>query len=89
MDTLTTLNVVRNVMGRQRVDVCGKLVDTYTVTMTGALVTRDAQWQVSWTQQLATAYGGIDVASTLALSTPAGTSWTRTLRSTTVPAVAR
>jgi hypothetical protein len=87
--TLTTLNVVRNVMGRQRVDVCGQLVDTYTVSMTGVLVTRDAQWQVGWTQQLATAYGGIDVASTLARSTPDGTSWTRTLRSTTVPVVAR
>jgi hypothetical protein len=57
--------------------------------MTGALVTRDAHWQVSWTQQLATAYGGIDVASTLSLSSPGGVSWTRTLRNTTVPVVAR
>ena len=87
--TLTTLNVVRNVMGTQRVDVCGQLVDSYTVVMTGALVTRDAHWQVSWTQQLATAYGGIDVASTLSLSSPGGASWTRTLRNTTVPVVAR
>jgi hypothetical protein len=88
--TLTTLSVARNVLGRQRIDVCGKLVDTYTVEMSGVLVTRDAQWQVAWTQQLATAYGGIDVASTLALSSPAsGLSWTRTLRSTTVPVVPR
>ena len=84
--TLTTLTLARSVKGRQRVDLCGKLVDTYTVEMTGALVTRDAQWQVSWTEQLATAYGGIDVASTLALSSPAtGASWTRTLTGTTVP----
>ena len=88
--TLTTLSLARSVLGRQRVDVCGKLVDTYTVDMTGVLVTRDAQWQVSWRQQLATAYGGIDVASTVSLSSPAGgLSWTRTLRSTTVPAVPR
>jgi len=85
--TLTTLSLARTVNGRQRVDLCGKVVDTYTVAMSGALVTRDARWQVSWTQQLATAYGGIDVASTLALSSPAtGVSWTRTLTSTTVPA---
>jgi hypothetical protein len=88
--SLTTLNVVRNVLGRQRVDVCGELVDTFTVEMTGVLVTRDAQWQVGWTQQLATAYGGIDVASAMTLTSPAsGLSWTRTLRATTVPAVPR
>ena len=88
--TLTTLSLARNVLGRQRVDVCGKLVDTYTVSMSGVLVTRDAQWQVAWTEQLATAYGGIDVASSLALSSPSsGLSWSRTLLSTTVPVVPR
>lgn len=88
--SLTTLALTRSVLGRQRIDVCGKLVDTYTVDMTGTLVTRDAQWKVTWTQQLATAYGGIDVASSLAMSSPAsGLSWTRTLRNTTVPVLPR
>jgi len=88
--SLTTLALARSVLGRQRIDVCGKLVDTYTVDMTGTLVTRDAKWQVAWKQQLATAYGGFDVASTLAMSSPgSGLSWTRTLRSTTVPVMPR
>ena len=88
--SLTTLALARSVLGRQRIDVCGKLVDTYTVDMTGTLVTRDALWQVAWTQQLATAYGGIDVASTLTMSSQvSGLSWRRTLRSTTVPVLPR
>ena len=85
-DTLTTLSLARNVNGRKRVDVCGKLVDTFTVDMTGTLTTADIQRQVSWTQHLATAYGAVDVEDTLALSNPvAGFSWVRTARSTTVP----
>lgn len=88
--SLTTMSVVRNVEGRERVDVCGALVDTYTVSITGSLVTRDAQWKVDWSEQLATAYGGIDVQSTLALSSPAsGLSWTRVLHNTTVPVLPR
>jgi hypothetical protein len=89
-DSLTTLSLVRNVRARKRVDACGKLIDTYSVEMTGVLVSPTAQYQVGWTQQLATAYGGLDVESTLALSSPLdGFSWSRTLRSTTVPAESR
>jgi hypothetical protein len=85
-DTLTTLSLTRNVNGRKRVDVCGKLVDTFTVDMSGTLTTSDVQRQVSWTQQLATAYGGVDVEDTLGLTNPVeGFSWVRTVRNTTVP----
>ena len=89
-DTLTTMALVRNVRARKRVDACGKLIDTYSVEMTAALVSPDAQYTVNWTQQLATAYGGLDVESTFALSWPvSGFSWSQTLRSTTVPAASR
>jgi hypothetical protein len=84
--TLATLALVRNVTGRKRVDACGALIDTFTVEMTGTLTTPDMQRQVTWTQQLATAYGGADVEETLSLtSVLEGFSWTRALRNTTVP----
>jgi hypothetical protein len=89
-NTLTTLQLVRNVVGRHRVDVCGQLVDTWTVQMTGTLTTPDAQWQVTWNQQIATAYGAVDVEEQLALQDTAhGVTWTRHLVNTTVPKEAR
>ena len=89
-DSLTTLALVRNVTGRKRVDACGQLVDTYTVSMTGTLVSPSSQLQVAWTQQLATSYGAPVVESTLTLSNPVdGFTWTQTLRNTTVPAASR
>ena len=85
-NTLTTLTIIRNVTGRKRIDVCGKLVDTFRVEITGTLTTADTQWQVSWNQHLATSYGGADVEDTLSLSSVVtGFSWVRTLRNTTVP----
>lgn len=85
-DTLTTLALVRNVTGRKRVDVCGKLVETFTVQMSGTLTSPGRQSQITWTQQLATAYAGADVEETLTLVSPVdGSTWTRSLRSTTVP----
>lgn len=84
-NTLTTLQLVRNVLGRHRVDVCGQLVDTWTVQMSGTLTTPNAQWQLTWNQQLATAYGAVDVDELLQLSAPAGNGWSRHLVSTTVP----
>ena len=85
-NTLTTLSLIRNVTGRKRIDVCGHLVDTFRVEMTGTLTTSDSQRQVAWTQQLATAYGGADVEDTLSLSSLVdGSSWVRTVRNTTVP----
>ena len=87
-NTLTTLTLVRNVTERKRIDLCGQLVDTYTVAMTGTLTNRDIQRQVTWTQQLATAYGGADVEDTLTLTSPSPTdafTWTRTAVSTHLP----
>lgn len=85
-NTLTTLSLIRNVVGRKRIDVCGRLVDTFRVEMTGTLTTSDSQRQVAWTQHLATAYGGADVEDTLSLSSLVdGSSWVRTVRNTTVP----
>ena len=85
-NTLTTLQLVRNVAGRHRVDVCGQLVDAWSVQMTGTLTTPDAQWQVTWNQQIATAYGAVDVEELLGLqNTVAGVTWSRHLVNTTVP----
>jgi hypothetical protein len=86
-DTLTTLQLVRNVRGRKRVDVCGQLVDTWTVEMSGTLTSPSAQWQVTWDQQIATAYGAADVDELLDLTDAknSGLSWSRRLISTTVP----
>ena len=85
-DTLTTLSLTRNVTGRKRVDLCGELVETFTVELSGVLTTRESQRQVAWTQQLATAYGAADVEETLTLTDPAGGfTWTRTLLGTEVP----
>jgi hypothetical protein len=85
-DTLTTLTLVRNIRSHKRIDACGHLIDTLTVEMSGTLTTPTMQRQVAWTQQLATSYGAVDVAETLTLtSLGAGYTWTRTLRSTTVP----
>lgn len=85
-NTLTTLQLVRNVRGRHRVDVCGRLVDTWTVEMSGTLTTPSAQWTVTWNQQIATAYGAADVDELLGISDPkGGLSWTRRLISRTVP----
>jgi hypothetical protein len=85
-ESLTTLTLTRNVTGRKRVDACGKLIDTFTVEMSGVLTTRDTQRQVTWTQQLATAFGGADVEETLSLSEPTGGfSWVRTVRNVALP----
>ena len=84
--TLSTLTVIRNVTGRKRVDACGKLIDTYTVEMTGVLTTVSSQRQISWTQQLATPYGGLDVQDTMKLSAADGSSWwVATRTATAVP----
>jgi hypothetical protein len=85
-NTLTTLQLTRNIRGHKRIDACGKLIDTITVEMTGTLTTPSLQRQLTWTQQIATTYGGVDVAETLTLtSLDAGYTWTRTLRNTVVP----
>lgn len=79
--TLTTMQLIRNVTGKKVIDLCGNPVDTYTVSMSGVLTSLDVQQQVSWTQQLATAYGGANIEDTLTLTSPlSGFSWTRTLR---------
>jgi hypothetical protein len=89
-NTLTTFQFNRNVTGRKRVDACGALVDTYTVQMSGVITTPTDQFQVAWTQQLATAYGGANVEETLNLNNPTnGFSWTRTARNTSAPEMPR
>jgi len=85
-DTLTTLQLVRNVRGRKRIDVCGQLVDTWTVEMSGTLTTPSAQWTVTWNQQIATAYGAVDVDELFAIQdVKGGLLWTRRLINRTVP----
>lgn len=85
-NTLTTLSIIRNVTGRKRIDICGQLIDTFRVEITGTLTTSNRQDQLSWTQHLATAYGGAEVEDTLSLTSPvSGFSWIRTLRNTTIP----
>jgi hypothetical protein len=50
------------------------------------LTSPQAQWNVTWNQQIATAYGAVDVDELFALATADGaSSWTRRLLSTTVP----
>jgi len=85
-NTLTTLQLVRNVRGRKRINVCGQLVDTWTVAMTGTLTTPSAQWKLTWNQQIATAYGAADVDELIDMGAIApGSTWARHLVSTTVP----
>jgi hypothetical protein len=85
-NTLTTLELNRNITGRKRVDACGRLIDTFTVEMTGVLTTPDVQRQLTWTMQVATSYGGLDVEHTFSLTSPVdGFTWTRTVRNTAVP----
>jgi hypothetical protein len=84
--SLTTVAIVRNVTGRKRVDVCGELVDTYTVAMTGTIVNASTQYQLAWTQQLSTVYGAASVEDSISLTSIAGgIAFNRTLRRTTVP----
>jgi hypothetical protein len=84
--TLTTVALTRNVTGRARVDLCGELVDTFTVTMTGTLTSPGVQRQIAWTQQIATGYGAANVDQTLSLTSPVdGFNWTRTERNTKAP----
>lgn len=85
-NTLTTLELTRNVRAKKRVDICGDLVDTWTVEMAGSLVTPSAQWNLAWTKQVATAYGAVDVDRSLSLEARSGgRSWARRLVSTRVP----
>ena len=84
--TLTTLSITRNVTGTKRIDLCGDLVDAYTVEMSGTLTSSDSQYSVAWTQQLASAYGAANVEEQLTLtSADAGVSYGRELRSTSLP----
>ncbi|HVT64266.1 MAG TPA: hypothetical protein VHD81_03870 [Mycobacteriales bacterium] len=85
-DTLTTLELIRNVGARKRIDLCGHVVDTWTVKMTGTLVSPKTALQVTWNQQFATAYGAADVDELFSISDlTGGGSWSRRLVSTTVP----
>src|SRR4051794_6208827 len=87
-NTLTTLDLTRNIRQHKRVDACGKLIDTITVELSGTMTTPNMQRQLTWTKRVATSYGAVDVADTLTLtSAGSGYTWTRSLRNTTVPAV--
>jgi len=85
-NTLTTLALSRNVRGRKRIDVCGQLVDTWTVEMSGTLTSPSAQWKLTWNQQIATAYGAADVDELLDMGdSTGGVTWVRRLVSTSAP----
>jgi hypothetical protein len=85
-DTLTTMQLTRNVRGRERIDVCGELVDTWTVEMSGLLTTPSAQWNLTWKKHFATAYGAVDVDEVFTVEdVTGGVSWSRHIVSTSVP----
>ena len=87
-NSLTTMTVTGNVLGKKRIDVCGTLVDTWTVQLSGALTGSDFRYQFAWRQQIATQYGGVDVEDQLTLTSPAGgLNWDRTLHDTNTPEV--
>lgn len=83
--TLTTLALAGNVTGKKRVDVCGTVVDTFTVELTGTLTSLGAQYQLTWRKQLATHLGAADLEDELAVTGSTGLTWKRLLRNTTVP----
>jgi len=86
--SLTTMSLTGNVTGRKRIDVCGTLVDTFTVALSGTLTSPSFLRQITWRQQVATQYGGILVEDDLSLTTPGGgLSWDRTLHDTNAPEV--
>ncbi|HWC33991.1 MAG TPA: hypothetical protein VG650_04095 [Mycobacteriales bacterium] len=85
-NTLTTLELIRNVGARKRIDLCGQVVDTWTVKMTGTLTSPKGVLQVTWDQQFATAYGAADVDELFSVTdVTGGGTWSRRLVSTTVP----
>jgi hypothetical protein len=86
-NTFTTLTAAGTVVGQQRIDVCGTLVDTFTAQLTGTLTSPSFQWQFNWRLQVATQYGGIVVEDDLTLTNPAGFSWDRTLHDLNTPEV--
>jgi hypothetical protein len=87
-NSLTTMTATGNVLGKKRIDVCGTLVDTWTVQLSGALTGPSFRYQFAWRQQIATQYGGVDVEDQLTLTTPGGGfTWDRTLHDTNTPEV--
>jgi hypothetical protein len=87
-NSLTTMTATGNVLGKKRIDVCGTLVDTWTVQLAGALTSPNFKYQFAWRQQIATQYGGVDVEDQLTLATPGtGLTWDRTLHDTNTPEV--
>ncbi len=86
--TTTTVTIVRNVTGRDRVNACGEYVEGYVVGMTGTFTAPGFARELAWELTLATGYGGIDVESSLALTSPAATAaWSRTTTTNEVPEV--
>lgn len=84
--SLTTIYWVSNVQGRKRVDVCGQIVDTWTVALSGSLTSPTSRWNFTWNQQWGTAYGAALVQDTLTLTAPqGGSTWTRELTDRAVP----
>jgi len=87
-NSLTTMTASGNVLGRKRIDVCGTLVDTWTVQLSGAITGPNFKYQFAWRQQIATQYGGVDVEDDLTLTAPAGgLQWDRSLHDTNTPEV--
>lgn len=82
----TTLSVQGNVTGKKRVDVCGTVVDTYTVALTGTLTTPTQVRNLAWRLQVATQFGAAIIEDELTLSDAgSGFRWDRTLTDTAVP----
>ena len=86
-NSLTTMSTAGTVVKQQRIDVCGTLVDTWTVQLLGTLTSPGLQWRVDWRFQVATQYGGIVVEDDLTLTNPAGLTWDRTLHDLNTPEV--
>lgn len=86
--TLTTVSIVRNVIGRDRVNACGEYVEGYVVKTTGTFTAPGFERDLSWDLTLATGYGGIDIESTLALTSLTDeAAWSRTTTTNQVPEV--
>ena len=84
-NTLTTMTATGNVLPKRRIDVCGTLVDTWTVQLSGTLTSPSFRYQFSWRQQIATQYGGVYVEDDLTLAAPGGLTWDRTLHDLNAP----
>ncbi|MBK5308104.1 MAG: hypothetical protein JJD92_15570 [Frankiaceae bacterium] len=88
----TVVTLTGQVPGKKRVDLCGAVVDSFSLALTGTITTPTQQLTVTWNQQIATQFGGLSVEDSLTLSGSNSASsvgarldWQQTTRYTRVP----